>query len=312
MGLEVSQESDGHNHYIAGGHLNVLLSTTIGWNKGDDIIRLGCLRLFEAVCGSDHNYLVYNRSPGLNDSQLADYFVDPKGIDLVLFCGTPEWYGSTLRPVYRLLHETNTPAIYLGIGSPFPNHLSEVEKAVVRKSLVIARDRLTAEETGGHLLPCPALFAGVPVAGERRKKRAYIVQNHEILNQSVSKRLVDDFRATYKEGDLIAHYKNEFSWLRTLGPTFYDFRPERYLERYAEYAEVVSTRLHGAIGALSVGSPAALVADKDNLRITGAREPFAEVLPLVHHFKDVSGFATSEQINAFRERTWERYMEVVK
>ncbi|WP_269625320.1 polysaccharide pyruvyl transferase family protein [Prochlorococcus marinus] len=160
-------------------HKNILLSTSYGWNCGDDFIAFGVRNLLDSIL-PEVNYIIYNRNPDLHKQRTLynelkikledgrifkinlDKYINKTNwvwdnswhirnnfdnIDYCIFAGTPEWFGKMVSPMVSILSETNLPVIYLGVGGfegrenlSFEN-LPESCKSVLRRSkLLTTRD----------------------------------------------------------------------------------------------------------------------------------------------------------------------------
>lgn len=166
--------------------LNIVFSTSLGWNPGDEFILRGILRLFRTLL-RDFNPIIYNRHPShhflrvhfnrtlgirSNDKQIPVNFyqllkphlnkmdngwrtnIDFKQIDLVVFAGTPEWLGVMNHPLVEAALEHNIPAMYLGVGS-FPSidnatleTVPEYDRELLKKAVVIT----TRDETACNIV----------------------------------------------------------------------------------------------------------------------------------------------------------------
>ena len=126
-------------------HTNVLLSTTYGWNCGDDFIAFGVRNLLDSLL-PEVNYFSYNRNPDLHNQRTRhnqisvrnkdgkvlaiklDEYIDQTNwvfdnswhtrngldnIDYCIFAGTPEWFGPVVSPLVSMLSEAEFPVLYL-------------------------------------------------------------------------------------------------------------------------------------------------------------------------------------------------------
>jgi hypothetical protein len=103
------------------------------------------------------------------------------------------------------------------------------------------------------------------------KKIGFILQMSKTPNQAIPQDLVrrclstiKKIRADGKQIDIICHYIDEFSeFSRVLAPVRYSFDSRDYIEILSEYDCILSTRLHGAILANSLGRPAIMLYKND-------------------------------------------------
>jgi hypothetical protein len=293
----------------------ILFSTTRSWNPGDDFILFGVRNLLEPIIGP-FNALVYNRNPELfwpdmfllrlceldppheipddffrrlkvycQDNAFDNSWHGRNGLEdvsLAVFAGTPEWFGFMAEPLVESLGESDTPCIYLGIGSfestqgltfeRFP----EADKRLLRKAaLITVRDpecgRFLAP-LATHHLPCPALFASKVSTQRTGKKRiALSTQCVAGTGQHGIEKSIHDFSvalftilARKYECTLICHHVDELSRLREpLGGVldfYYSYDPADYLAACDQFDLTVTTRVHGAGLFASLGIPAFLIA----------------------------------------------------
>lgn len=293
--------------------MNIVISSTRQWNHGDEFIRDGVINLIEGLVGSEHNYLLWNRNPDLfvdgyqNDHLKTDFYTnsaskgDLVGIDMVVFAGTPEWLGGPVRDLMDFLYQDpEIPALFIGIGAGRTlDYLSAEDQAVLRResTCIICRSENLDVEINSLLgikkaiaLACPALFVSRDMAQSQASKSAIIMQIDEDVNHSIATDLVDEFLALPqlhdKTVDIICFYISEYRYMMKHQINCrYSFEARDYLGWLKGYRYVISTRLHGAIAALSTGTPAVLVASEDNRRIRTTQKLFGdEILPISHRF----------------------------
>ena len=131
---------------------NILFSTTRQWNPGDEFILFGVLNLLRDAIGK-FNPLIFNRNPdvrpcdlknnrllskayneriekmcfrgqGFIGAHFRDRFCDNSwrdgmradDIDYVIFAGTPEWYTTRVRSLYKVINDNGIPCSFLGVG----------------------------------------------------------------------------------------------------------------------------------------------------------------------------------------------------
>jgi ADP-heptose:LPS heptosyltransferase/GT2 family glycosyltransferase len=267
--------------------LNVLISSTRQWNPGDEFILFGVQNLLTEVIKNPINWVLYDRNPdlfigGYDYAVQMDKFWtnaycqnDYSGFDIAVIAGTSEWFGRPLEKFYRLVREYKIPLIVIGAGyySDSPINftedelycLSELAQIItVRDSYASkALDRISVKHS---LLPCPALFA----ASEHHcpnqiQKVGFILQANNTLNQRIPLQLTEaGYEAAIKlqntglKVDMVTLYTDEFVAFskRQSLPVRYSYDSNHIINMLKEYDAVVSTRLHGAIAANSLGKPA--------------------------------------------------------
>jgi hypothetical protein len=275
------------------GPTNILVSSTRQWNPGDEFIFFGIRNLFlEAIGDRKINWVLYDRHPDLNvngfkkrihrRNLLHNSFHkhDPGFLDIAVVAGTPEWFGPPLRQFYNAVIRSELPLFLIGVGYiDSPIVFSALESHCLKKlaHVITARDNYASQalQNAGiknHLLPCPALFASMQCNTPNEiKKIGFILQMSKTPNQAIPQDLVrrclstiKKFRAEGKQVDIICHYIDEFSeFSGDLAPVRYSFDARDYIEILSEYDCILSTRLHGAILANSLGRPAILLYKND-------------------------------------------------
>lgn len=153
----------------------MLVSTTHGFNIGDDVIRHGCQFLIESLLGKRVNWFFWNRNPDLDSKhRFATNAVSPerlagsRGWDLVVMAGTPEWAGKRMRHLMEYLHSIakDVPTVFLGIGSAWAGQKADQPTATIMRrpnSMIVVRNAnlqqmLAGQDVLAEHLPCPAFF----------------------------------------------------------------------------------------------------------------------------------------------------------
>lgn len=276
--------------------MNILISSTLTWNPGDEFIRMGVKKLI----GKHHTYVVWNRNPDVMSlrgralSNSAWNNIDVSLFDLVVFAGTPQWLDPSSAYLYReLIRHPQVPAMLLGVGCGENANFtfSPDEHAVLARDTTLITTRgpactnrineLLGEEKATTWL-CPAAFCRLQPPSSERAERLIILQSDSVQWQRISRGLVEKMLPLATNADLLCLYIDEWKRFRSAGlnPIFCD-SPADYLDVMSQYRQVISTRLHGAIAALSCGCHAQLVLDPDNFRIVDAQTPFGKLLPVV-------------------------------
>lgn len=288
------------------GVLNVCISSTLNWNPGDDFIRLGVRRLLQSTLRTRVNYFIWNRNPDFflnpwSDCRIKEEFLsnscsseDLRYMDLFVFAGTPEWFGQPTEPLYREILSRRVPALFLGLGDGKDlGTLSKTEKRVLNSdfSLCLCRSVALAEQLRGEgvlnvrALPCPAVLCAPETAAAvqpPKGKIGFLLQTTDISCQNSQISFAEEFWRLPENPaqELLCSYIAEARQAASKGKRFrYSYAPEDYFDLYQHYDWIVTTRLHGAISALSAGVPAVLVRAEDNLRVKNAADLFRDVLP---------------------------------
>lgn len=203
-----------------------------------------------------------------------------------IIAGTPEWFGKPLRALFEQIIKDGRAAVFLGIGYVKDViNFSQLDVEVLNKAeLITTRDlfaRNCCERIGVNVktLPCPCLFASKKEKVISGKKIGVVYQSDRTINQSISLKLkciLDELINELGAG-VICHYTDEyFEALNKYKTLYYSFDAMDYLDIYKEFDLIISTRLHGAITAVSCGVPAILLTE-NNPRIMGA----AKIIPVI-------------------------------
>ncbi|MDF1813922.1 MAG: polysaccharide pyruvyl transferase family protein [Verrucomicrobiales bacterium] len=288
---------------------NILFSTTRSWNCGDDFIAFGVRRLLRDIFPS-FNPLAYNRNPDLHHFRIRKHVMtmnlpneekdrevdiskyvgdlfwrydnswkpahDTDSLDLAVFAGTPEWFGSMVQPLVEKLADENcaVPVIYLGIGGfegrdsltfdKLPGHDQELLK---KAALVTVRDsqcEKLLQPVDPLRIPCPALFAS-PFEKQRLKLGRVALSTQPRDSRQPSPRMdtwdfsQELFRKLIEKMDceVVCHYHDEIEPMSKLGvPVHFSYDAADYAEIYDQFDLTVTTRVHGAGMCASLGIPA--------------------------------------------------------
>ncbi|MDA1299675.1 MAG: polysaccharide pyruvyl transferase family protein [Proteobacteria bacterium] len=202
--------------------------------------------------------------------------LDPIG--LCVFAGTPEWFGAMVHPLTRQLASSDVPVMYLGIGgfegreSLTFNSLSGDDRSSLTHAKIVSVRDSQAESllapVKPHRLPCPSLFSSTStrVRGTAGIKVALSCQPDDSVQPSSTAgtyeyclKLFDELKKQY-DCEIICHYIDELAPLGQLDlPVRYSYDARDYLDIYNEFDLVVTTRVHGAGIAASMGIPSFVV-----------------------------------------------------
>ena len=324
--------------------MNVLVSTTHGFNIGDDLIRHGCQFILESLLGRHLNWFFWNRNPDLDSKSAfasnavsAERLAASKGWDLVVIAGTPEWSGTRIRLLMEYLDvsATNIPVLFIGIGSAWAGQKADKITATIMRrqnSLTIVRNArlqqmLAEQNINAEYLPCPAFFCAdyfgltaTPVSGQNLLT---FQTCRDALYQSVPEaRLNNALEAASRHNwQLVAHYAAEgMEAMQRNLPVRYAATAYDLVRIYATGRALVSTRLHGAVAGLSCGVPS-IALGPDDFRISDAAAAYGDVLPVMNTLAAVdfaSSFSNEEirqrakAILRFKADTRERYQTVLQ
>ena len=284
--------------------LNILFSTTRQWNPGDEFILMGCINLLKPYIS--FNPVIYNRNPQIRYligwkrkflnklflfifriplfSPFVDNSVKPHTngdwIDLVVFAGSPAWYGPPSFDLYQFIQKFKLPVIYLGIGvGEKVNYqsLKQYEQKVLASAhLITIRDQM-----GKSLLsslkptfkPCPALFSAPRTKQvEKVENIGLIFATHHgssdnKIDKKTSKFLVHLFKILINENpsvkfQLVCHYIDELEIAYSLFPNLeilYSYDSNDYLSIYNKFDLVIGSRVHGLGISASLGIPGVMI-----------------------------------------------------
>lgn len=268
---------------------NILFSSTVQWNVGDEFILQGIRNALHDA-GVSYNALLFNRNPAVstpwnptfawprppvvppeNSFQLDDDRV----VDYVIFAGSPEWSGG-LRSgrVHRHILQHNLRCSFLGVGLGGSETLGPDAAAVVQRhtDLFVARDTFAATTATPHITPhresCPAILASRHARPRGSCQRVgLVIQDSRTLWQSVPAQvrdyLVEQYRRVAEsfETVLIAHYLDDLKLAQRLGLDCRYSYDSRDFHAFFEPCDVViSPRVHGCGLAASMGIPSILIA----------------------------------------------------
>lgn len=287
--------------------MRILYVTTRQWNPGDEFILRGVRNVLRASGVVEDVSSIYNKSPqttslfeswnfwkkpyytslassvdfALNITHYDNSFKRSHDIDLydmVVFAGSPAWYGGRLRPIYKKLKHYNGKILFLGIGTPNkPLNLSVDEKDVLGRSKVYSRNQELAENLRGlgieaSYLPCPALLSS-PFEREAPTELGLVglgfntTRSHRYQRMSEEKfaaqRRIFDYMMERYNCEVIAHYSDELDHAAALygaDKVRYVYDAVEYPKLYSRYDFVISSRVHGCGVSSSAGVPNAAIA----------------------------------------------------
>lgn len=293
---------------------NILISTTRQWNPGDEFIMQGALNALTNTFGDCYNPIIFNRNPNIrgggkwrNPTRTAEYTykmdrrdfrgkgylheifslgqydnsykdgMNPDCISLALFAGSPEWYGTRLRPMFQFIEENQIPTIFLGIGmgdaTPFSRCDAVVRRVLSQAKLITTRDRDTEEmlqEYGARYMTCPAFLAAPTNRLVKKVEKIGLIYatDHTVKGNNVSQamhdyilRLYPEIMKRYSVG-LVCHYIDEIEQAKKEFPdadVFYSYDSKDYADIYNHFDLVVGGRVHGIGISGSLGIPGIMI-----------------------------------------------------
>lgn len=342
--------------------MKILYVTTRQWNPGDEFILRGVRRIVNECGVSEDVVSIYNKSPqttslletwnfwkrqyftslassvdfALNVTHYDNSFkrqCDVNLYDMVVFAGSPAWYGGRLKALYRKLNKFKGRVVFLGIGNPNKAlNLSADEHSVLRRSMVFCRNKALVSELGkldikARYLPCPALLSSPlerePIDGVNCVglgfNTTYTHRYHRISKQKylLQSRVFEILRKRYP-CRIVCHYMDELEHAAKLYGSenvrfVYDALD--YPGVYSEFDLVISSRVHGCGMSSSVGVPNAAIThdargDTVNGFLSASIASEADLAAVIEQsVADLAGWQA--RILAHKSQTLELYTEAL-
>ena len=260
----------------------VLISTTSGWNAGDDWIREGLLQALNLR--DDVNTLWWNRGWGIERLYANAPAVNLPLADYAIIAGSPEWIDRT-EDLYRHCLRTETPVAILGVGKSGgyqPEHHEGLMRDLCRSGLLetaVARDTLAArtlEEIGieAPVMCDPAIFyppsvpggdkvvigwRGLgPIAGDRPYNPRWSDADHQL-----STFLWEEWTEAEGQDRIVTvHDNREVAAVRKMfgaEAVRYSSDHRELMRHYWRCGHYVGARIHGLVAAVIHGATAHLI-----------------------------------------------------
>ncbi len=309
--------------------MRVLISTTLGHNPGDELIMDGVLSLLYSRFKS-FDYVLYNRNPDLQEggakrlarTTVGNYQTNPVDlsyIDMVVLAGSPEWTGAPMQSLYEAIDtKPSMPVLALGVGKGSEDMAwTELDQRVLKRvnTFIVTRSLETSEELlfkgiGAKPLVCPAFFSSNAYGAARAKSLLQIVQAPGTEWHEIDGRALEGM----SQADTLVLHPKELKYFNSLQPNlYYAHSADRFRYHVAQYQMVLSTRLHGAIGALAQGIPSVVVTNGD-YRIETAARMFGSILPVARNFEEAHKILLHQpkDIAEFQRASRQKWDEVMK
>ena len=190
-----------------------------------------------------------------------------ENVDLVVIAGTPDWGRSNV-PIFRGALMRGVPIWFVGIGGESAGHLNQhvigsqvTQDALAAADVVIARDELAQAYASKYasidvsLLPCPAMLAGTRhrLLGGEKSGDLYLLSSDKEAIAEATKMMPPD-------ATVACHTTNARAALEDLNISAYTHNDPREMLRFiSRFENVVSAKLHGAVGALGCGCKASVL-----------------------------------------------------
>jgi|TARA_R110000765_G_scaffold223899_2_gene327980 hypothetical protein len=317
---------------------NIVYSSTVTWNPGDEIILCGIRNLINI----DHNPIIFNRGPIDGLCKKAQSYHYTRGRDFVdhfIFAGSPEWTLESLS-LYRDIEQTGTDFSFIGVGNPIteygieelarifscPPTLSDVNKHVLSKATVkITRDSLAQKSIfDSNLVCCPAFFCNpeINIKPKTQKKRIAVCwQDDSVDCCGVQDRrkteLLTEFARRNKTAVVCHAYSDYLNASKLKLDPFYSSSYQDYFDFYKEFDLVVTLRVHGAGVASSFGIPSITVQHDERAEtvIHFGSELLLDAECLQASFENIddnSLEARSSAIIKLKKEKYNQYIDILK
>ncbi|MDW5315987.1 polysaccharide pyruvyl transferase family protein [Rhizobium sp. PL01] len=254
-------------------------------------------------------------------------------VDIVVFSGGPEWLGPRCELIYEFLDQNpDVPTLLIGIGSAAPlNDMRDVEKRVLSRenTLVITRSRELALQIihilGFHKsswLPCPAVLSSEAMHPMSKTAKIAAILQIPYGPQSIPEGHFSEIRNALDtcsaDIDIIAFHEVECEFLASTFPDRtlrYSEKSNEYTSWFGQYGAVVSTRLHGALAAMSTGVWSCIF-HRDDFRVNSTADlvsPVPILEPISAIDRALMATRRSEanrlEISSFKQETIRRYRD---
>lgn len=309
--------------------LHILVSTTRQWNPGDEFIDLGVRNILSPFLSNNDSWHLWNRNPDLsinsnhdwhfrqniNSNCVTELFKDM--VDIVVFSGSPEWLGPRCEPIYDFIDRfPHIPLLLIGVGSASPLYdVLQVQKRVLSRdnTIIITRSRELALQVNHILgfhkatwLPCPATLCSKTLRKPPIKSKIAAILQIPTGPQAIPEDHFLDIQQaitnTSHDIEILAFHEFECDFLSHKFPTRiirYAESPNNYISWYKQYSAVISTRLHGAISAMSSGTWSCIL-KRDDFRVNSAAELLSTIETLEPENAIVSAVASIDSSTAYQ------------
>jgi len=255
-----------------------LISTTNGWNLGDDLIRQGVLRLLEIdetresvvwlnrcqVEAEDNDRHcswspLWKRLRNLGDTQsLAE------NARALIVAGTPEWID-TMQPFFRHAVTTSLPIWIVGVGGDQGGQCHHLKSPVKSGCLRVAtvRDAAAKAALAGQGIDAPRFldpaFHSTNFTGGEKGEFLF---NPRLETKEQERLYFELYKKLRHQIDIVlVHEPMEHARATNLfdRPVFYHSDYRRYIDLYRRCSTYVGGRMHGAIPSLASGAEVHLI-----------------------------------------------------
>lgn len=290
------------------------MSTTYGWNLGDDLIREGVYNLLgikesESIIWLNYSEVRANKYIPLQIYSLINNFLNscrmyserqqgylplwnlqnnyPSNVDLVknadglIVAGTPAWFSISI--IYKLCIKYKVPIYLVGVGQKQPNYARSALKKAMRLKLIYGatvRDTEAQEflnECGikAELFFEPAFHANYY---ENIKKDIELVFT-PLLDKQYLKYYKELYTKLKEKISIISvHEPYEYIIAKRIfnKPIFFNSNYNVYKSLYSRCKQYIGGRSHGAIPIVSMGGFANLICHKNKQEMARIWESYAK------------------------------------
>ena len=261
-------------------------------------------------------------------------------MDLIVFAGSPEWYGKRLTELYSIIFEKNIPVIFLGLGAADKVDLERFSEkelyALEKNKLLVCRNQYCTdllERFDSCYLPCPALFSSPKTKHIKKVKKIALLygtdkavdannisQTTDIFMKEIYTNLLNNFSEKY-EFEFIAHYIDELDQFYEDYPNKtlrYSYKSDAYINIFIDYDLVIGHRVHGIGMCASMGIPGIMIAhDKRSTTVQGFLAEMISVGSSYADFEKLFQRVTenieikNKQLLEHKEKTRKRYVDLL-
>ena len=257
-----------------------ILSTTNGWNLGDDLIREGVYNILDL--NSENSIIWLNRSRVPIKDKEESHLSTPqwkiqtnypkinkliKYVEAFILGGTPEW-GTTLVNVYKLCIKYEIPIYIVGVGMPQSIHAKDIINEANKKNLIKgatvrdgwAKNFLQSIDINAKWFFDPGFHADY-IEHEKDEKIIFT----PLLNKQFAKFYMKLYEEIRDQISLITvHEPFEYVIARRIfdKPVFYNSDYESFKKIYSSCRYYIGGRSHGSIPVMANGGFAHLFKHK--------------------------------------------------
>ncbi len=255
----------------------LLVSTTNGWNLGDDLIREGVFKLLDVKA---RNPIVWiNRCqmnvrddkrncPWSPQWRVLRNFGDPQSLveqaRALVVAGTPEWID-TIQPFYALAAKTGLPIWIVGVGGGQWGQLHHLKEPIAQGVAThgSVRDETAMKALQGAGMSVRRFLDPAFHSYQAREETSDLFVFNPQLSSAEQRAFYGDLYQQLKDKiDIVSvHEPTEYSHAVNMfaEPVFYNSDYRRYIDLYRSCQLYVGGRMHGSIPSLISGAAVHLI-----------------------------------------------------